>query len=175
MTVPLLVLAVLSVGAGWPLLFDDVQPFAGIASTFRGVINDIPNGHHHPDAHHVVLYTSIGVMLVGALAAYFFYRPSAKDSLAEKVPGAFSALSLIKAVPDTAYGYYVQKVQQRFALFINFLEQILLAGLIVRGVAGLVGLVGMGARALHVGSLHAYVYWFFLGAILMWGFASGLF
>jgi NADH-quinone oxidoreductase subunit L len=42
-------------------------------------------------------------------------------------------------------------------------------------VAGVVGLVGMGARALHVGSIHGYVYWFLIGVLLVWGFASGIF
>jgi len=66
-------------------------------------------------------------------------------------------------------------VQQRFAMLINFLEQIVLAGLIIRGLAGVVGLFGIGARALHVGSLHVYVYWFLLGAVLLWAFATGVF
>lgn len=60
-------------------------------------------------------------------------------------------------------------------MVLNFLEQILLAGLIIRGLAGVVGLFGLGARALHTGSLHTYVYWFLLGAVLLWGFAGGLF
>jgi NADH-quinone oxidoreductase subunit L len=33
--------------------------------------------------------------------------------------------------------------------------------------------VGIGARALHVGSLHAYVYWFLAGAAVLWAFAGG--
>ena len=60
-------------------------------------------------------------------------------------------------------------MQQRFAMLLNFLEQIVLAGLIVRGFAGLVGLVGLGARALHVGSLHVYVYWFLFGVVAALG------
>ena len=45
----------------------------------------------------------------------------------------------------------------------------------VRGLAGVTGLVGLGARALHVGSLHAYVWWFFVGAVVLWGYAAGWF
>jgi NADH-quinone oxidoreductase subunit L len=33
----------------------------------------------------------------------------------------------------------------------------------------------MGARVLHGGKLHVYVYWFLLGVVLLWGFAAGLF
>jgi NADH-quinone oxidoreductase subunit L len=60
-------------------------------------------------------------------------------------------------------------------MLLNFLEQIFLAGLIIRGFAGFVGLIGYGARALYTGSLHTYVYWFLLGAVLLWAFATGFF
>ena len=60
-------------------------------------------------------------------------------------------------------------------MLLNFLEQIFLAGLIIRGFAGFVGLIGYGARALYVGSLHVYVYWFLLGAVVLWAFAAGIF
>ncbi len=33
---------------------------------------------------------------------------------------------------------------------------------------------GRGIRALHTGSLHTYVYWFLLGAVVLWAFAAGL-
>ena len=59
-------------------------------------------------------------------------------------------------------------------MVLNFFEQIFLAGVIVRGLAGVVGLFGMGARALHVGNLNAYVYWFLFGAALLWAFATGV-
>jgi NADH-quinone oxidoreductase subunit L len=41
-------------------------------------------------------------------------------------------------------------------------------------VAGLVGLLGLGARALHVGNANAYAYWFLLGLGALWAFAGGL-
>ncbi len=167
MTAPLLILAVLAVIGGYSLISAN--------SAFAGIFSQLPKSHDHHHAHTVVLGTSIAVMLVGSLSAFFFYKNDSVDSLAIKSPGAFTGLSVLKAFPDDLYNYYVAKIQQRFALFVNFLEQIFLAGLIVRGLAGIVGLFGMGARALHVGSLHAYVYWFLIGAVLVWGFASGLF
>jgi NADH-quinone oxidoreductase subunit L len=165
MTLPLIVLAVLAVAGGYSFILDN--------GAFSNVFNDVPDSQNHHHAHTVVFATSIGVMLLGALSAYFFYKPAPVDTLAMKSPGVFGGLSFLKTFPDDLYNYYVAKIQQRFALFVNFLEQIFLAGLLVRGLAGIVGLFGMGARALHVGSLHAYVYWFLIGAVLMWGFASG--
>jgi NADH-quinone oxidoreductase subunit L len=41
-------------------------------------------------------------------------------------------------------------------------------------VAGGTGLAGLAARALHTGSLHAYVYWFLAGAVLLWAIATGV-
>jgi NADH-quinone oxidoreductase subunit L len=167
MTLPLIVLAVLSVVGGLSFILDN--------HAFSTIFQQVPDGHNHPHAHNVVFATSIGVMLLGSLSAYFFYKPAPVDTLATKSSGLFGGLSFLKSFPDDLYNYYVAKIQQRFALFVNFLEQIFLAGLLVRGFAGIVGLFGMGARALHVGSLHAYVYWFLFGTALVWGFASGLF
>ncbi|MDR0901650.1 MAG: NADH-quinone oxidoreductase subunit L, partial [Opitutaceae bacterium] len=65
--------------------------------------------------------------------------------------------------------------QQRFALVLNFIDQFIIGGLIVRGLAAVTGLLGMGARALHVGSVHAYVYWFLLGVARVWAAATGVF
>ena len=108
------------------------------------------------------------------LAAFAIYKPAATDGLAQKSPGIFAGIAALKASFDRMYDYYVAKVQQRFAMLLNFLEQILLAGVIVRGLAGIVGLFGLGARTLHVGNVNAYAYWFLLGAAVLWAFAAGI-
>ena len=64
----------------------------------------------------------------------------------------------------------VEALSLRMMLLIA--EQILIGGLIIRGFAGFAGLVGMGLKALHVGSLHQYVYWFIGGLALFWAFAG---
>ena len=88
------------------------------------------------------------------------------------MPGLFALLTLAKESFDLAYGWWIAKVQQRFASVLDFLDHILISGL-VRLLAGFVGLFGLGARGLHVGSLHAYVYWFLLGVVFLWAFVSG--
>ena len=82
------------------------------------------------------------------------FRPSWKsaDALAVKSPALFGSLSALKGSFDTAYDYYVAKVQQRFALLLNWLEQVFLSGLVIRGAAGLAGQFGIFARRLHVGN-----------------------
>jgi NADH-quinone oxidoreductase subunit L len=164
MTLPLVLLAALSVAGGYTVIY---------GNAFDGVWSLIPVAHGAD--HTKVLIVSVLVMVLGAGAALLLYKPAASDALEAKSPALFGALSALKAFFDGAYNYYVAKVQQRFALFVNFLEQIFLAGVIVRGLAGVVGLIGLGARALHIGSLHAYVYWFLLGAAFLWAMAAGIF
>ena len=138
LTLPLVVLAILSVFGGYTALYPKV---------FSEVFVLIPIAHGTD--HMVILITSVAVTVIGAAAALVFYKSAATD--------------------------YVDKVQQRFALVLNFLEQIFLAGLIVRGLAGIVGLVGLGARGLHVGRLNVYLYWFLLGLVILWIYANEIF
>jgi NADH-quinone oxidoreductase subunit L len=166
MTLPLMLLAALSISGGYAAIYGKIGgPMLGI----------IPDAHNDASAHLIILATSIAVTVIGAAVAWIFYPASHEDALEAKATGVFGSLVRFKESFDTIYDYYVGKVQQRFAMLLNFLEQILLAGFIIRGLAGLVGLVGIGARALHVGSLHGYVYWFLLGTVLLWAFATGMF
>jgi NADH-quinone oxidoreductase subunit L len=164
MWLPLVLLAVLAIGGGYTMVFGKL---AG------SVAELVP--HAHGSDHMTILIVSLAVMIVGAAAAWIFYKPAKEDTLEAKSGGAYRGLVGFKESFDDAYGYYVAKIQQRFAMLVNFVEQIFLAGLIIRGFAGLVGLVGLGARALHVGNLHDYVYWFLLGVAVLWGVAAGLF
>jgi NADH-quinone oxidoreductase subunit L len=164
LTLPLVVLAVLSVVGGYTAIYP---------KGFEEVFALIPAAHG--PAHTVILLTSIAVMSVGLIAALFLYKNAPTDSLAQKSPGLFGSLTALRNSFDALYGYYVAKVQQRFAILLNYLEQIFLSGFIIRGLAGVVGLFGLGGRALHVGSLHAYVYWFLFGVVALWLFAAGVF
>ena len=164
---PLAILAVLSVFGGYGWFYTSV--FGG---AFEGIFDLVPEAHGMD--HTVVLITSLVVLVVGALTAFVLYQPERNDALARKAPGLFATLAALKLSFDRIYDYYVAKVQQRVAMLLNFLEQILLAGVIVRGLAGIIGLFGLGARALHVGNANAYAYWFLLGAAALWAFAAGV-
>jgi NADH-quinone oxidoreductase subunit L len=163
LTLPLVVLAILAVIAGYTAFYPKV---------FAGVFELIPEAHGSD--HTIILITSLFVLLVGAGVGYVLYKPASTDALQQRAPGLFALLSS-KLWFDELYTYYIDKVQQRFAMLLNYLEQIFLAGVIIRGFAGLVGLVGLGTRKLHVGRIDAYVYWFLFGIVGLWLFAVGVF
>ena len=161
MTLPLVVLGALSVIGGYEAIY---------GGHFDGVLKQI--AHPHGGDHTTILGVSLFVMLSGAGAAFLFYKPAADDTLQSKAPGAFAALAALQMSFDVAYDYYVAKVQQRFAMLLNYIDLIGISGIIVRGTAGVTGLVGLATRSLHTGSLHAYVYWFLGGAVVLWFLAS---
>ena len=161
MTVPLVTLALLSLVGGYSAIY---------GGHFDGVLKQV--AHPHGGDHVTILVVSLIVMIVGAGAALLYYQPASEDTLATKSPGAFAALAGLQKSFDVAYDAYVAKVQQRFALLLNYIDLIGISGVVVRGAAGLTGLVGLAARALHTGSLHAYVYWFLGGSVVLWFLAT---
>jgi NADH-quinone oxidoreductase subunit L len=164
MTLPLVVLAILSIVGGYHFFF------AKLAGSLAGWVPEA-----HGTAHIVILVVSLTVVIVGAGSAWLLYAPAPADSLQAKAPLAFGGLVRLKESFDDVYDYYVAKVQDRFALLLNFLDRVFLAGVVIPGLTGLTKLLGYSVRALHVGNLHAYVYWFLLGVALLWGFATGVF
>jgi len=162
LTLPLVVLALLAIVGGYAGFYPKV---------FTGVFELIPEAHG--SVHTTVLITSLIVLILGAGSALLFYKPSENDALEERSPGLFRLFSS-KLWFDEIYQWYIDKVQQRFALLLNFLEQIFLAGFVVRGFAGVVGLFGLGARSLHLGKLNVYLYWFMGGIVILWLFATGV-
>jgi NADH-quinone oxidoreductase subunit L len=168
MVIPLVLLAIGAALGGYGFFYDTL-----LGGAFRGVLEAVPEPHG--TSHWMMVTIGTGAMLVGLFSALMFYQPAAIDALQARVPVIFGGLTFAKEFFDRLYGYYVAKVQQRFAMLLNLLEQIFLSGWLIRGGAGTVGLLGMGARVLHGGKLHVYVYWFLLGVVLLWGFAAGLF
>lgn len=114
------------------------------------------------------------LVILGVIATYFFYgRSQPTDRLQRTAPALYGALEK-HGWFDDVYDCYVAKVQQPFANFIAVLDSVLISGLLVRGSAGLAGLIGMVARSLHTGNLQTYVYWFLAGLVLFGAFALGL-
>ncbi|MBC2605959.1 NADH-quinone oxidoreductase subunit L [Pelagicoccus albus] len=162
MTVPLILLAILAVVGGFGFIYPEaLKPIIEAGE-------HIAHGEHHTL---IAMYGGVA-WLVGLAAAFFFFRAGASEDPFKKMLGPVYAVLEKKFFFDELYNFYIAKIQQRVALTLHFLEQIALSGLIIRGAAGVAGLVGIGLKSLHVGSLHQYVYWFIAGLALFWFFAG---
>ena len=165
MTIPLCLLAIGSVLGGFVWAYPRaLKPIIELGES-------VAHGEHHT----VVAIFSVVAWTVGLVGAWLIYRGGAeKDSLESSAKPVYRVLNE-KFYFDQVYDWYVAKVQQPVAMTLHFLEQIALSGLIIRGMAGVAGLIGIGLRSLHVGSLHNYVYWFIGGLVLFWVLAIGIF
>jgi NADH-quinone oxidoreductase subunit L len=164
---PLVLLAALAAVGGYRGLYP---------TAFAGVLALVPEAEGA--AHGVVLVTSLIVLLVGAGTALALYTPAGagepEDALARRAPGLFGLLGATQTSFDRLYDYYVAKVQQRFAMVLNFIDVVGLSGVVIRGGAGLAELLGFGARATFTGRINTYVYWFLAGVAVLWAMAAGL-
>jgi NADH-quinone oxidoreductase subunit L len=171
MGAPLAALALLAAVGGYFGLHPGA--FSGAFAGVFGLVHEAAGA-----AASVILATSLGILLAAVGISFAVYRPArasaAGDAVETGAPDLFAALVALKDSFDRVYDYFIRKIQQRLAMLLNFIDIIGLAGLLIRGGAGLVGMVGLGARALHVGRLSSYVYWFLAGVVVLWLFASGV-
>ncbi len=170
MLLPLIVLAALAVAGGWLQLWPEY-----LAQFIQGGKEALQRDQPAYTAmHHTVLIWGSAAWIVGLVGSLGFYRAGARQDRLEQ--NAKPLYEFIKARLwfDELYGFYVAKIQQRLALLLSFLDIFLIKGVCMRGSAGLVGLVGACTRALHIGTIHAYVYWFLAGLLLLWAVASGM-
>ena len=75
----------------------------------------------------------------------FYGRGSSDDHLQLKFPKVFAFLKGRLWI-DEIYETYVNTIQKPFAEFLSFADEVILRGIIVRGGAGLVGILGIGFR-----------------------------
>jgi NADH-quinone oxidoreductase subunit L len=162
LTAPLVLLAVLSAVGGYTGAYPRV---------FEGVFTLIPEAAG--SARLVILVTSLFVLAVGAGTAIAFYGTDGSDALEVRSPALFGFLGALRGSFDRVYDWYVAKFQQRVAIALNYLDIVVLAGAVVRGVAGVAEIVGFGVRSLHTGRLSNYVYWFLGGVVILWAYAAG--
>lgn len=160
---PLLVLAVCSVTGGYAVAYPEV---------LQAIIRDwVP--HPHGADHTLMVAISAVASLAGLGLAFLLYGAGASEDRLQKHVPAIYGLARSRFFFDEIYLYYVRKVQDRVADIVGFLDTLLISGLMVRGTAAVAGLLGMGARRLHTGSVATYVWWFFAGLVLFGAYAGG--
>ncbi len=169
MLISLVALAILSIAGGWIGFWPDQ-----LGELIRADLEYLHHMEGYDAMHHTILIAGSAAWVVGLLGSFFFYGAGAKsDRLAEKIKPLYDFLAA-RLWFDEIYGFYVSKIQQRFADFLSFIDLFVIKGLFVRGSAGAVGLASVCAKSLHLGSIHGYVYWFLAGVVIFWAFAAGL-
>jgi NADH-quinone oxidoreductase subunit L len=160
---PLVVLAVFSIGGGYMVLYPQAIQ--------EVMANWVP--HPHGADHILMIAISAVASILGLALARIYYGVGSKtDKLETSLPVAY-AISKSRFYFDEVYGYYVKKVQDRFADIIGFLDTLLISGVMVRGTAAIAGLLGIAVRRMHTGSVATYVWWFFVGLVLFGAYAGG--
>ena len=165
MTGPLIVLAVLSVIGGYHAIF----PVA-IVEVLMSDIHRVEG----MDNHLWMIILGTFAWVVGALTARKLYNGVGQtDPLASKFPGFF-ALCRSKLFFDDIYNFYIKRIQDPFARFVEVMELLFISGLMVRGMAGIAGIFGLIGKACYIGKIHAYALWFILGTLGFLAYAAGL-
>lgn len=163
MVVPLLILAMLSVIGGYEWFF---------GHHFALVTQAIP--HAEGSFKTLMILTGTVFSVGGIVLAWLIWNPNkTTDTLESGMPVLFKALAS-RLYIDALYDWYVEKIQDRVALILSFLDQLLISGFMVRGTAGIVGLFGILSRSLHVGNLGGYVFWFAAGVLVLGAIAFGV-
>ena len=166
MTAPLLVLAFLSVIGGYHALFPDA--IVGAAVPDLTVVAGMDN-------HLWMIVLGTLAWIIGIVGAKNLYgKVGQTDPLAAKAP-AFFALCRSKLFFDDIYDFYVRRIQDPFARFIEVMEMLFISGLMVRGSAGIAGLFALLGRACYLGKIHAYAFWFIFGTLGFLAYAVGFF
>ena len=148
MFVPLLVLAVPSIFAGWPFIADATSPLY----------------HHAKFEFGVPLLASILAVAAGAAGAYILYYNKDEDKLS-KYPAA--KLFANRFYIDEAYDKVVQYAINLKAATIAVLDEFLIGGLLVGGLTRLTATVGQLFNRLQNGSLQTYTLIMGIGIVLV--------
>ncbi len=135
MTVPLLVLAVPSVLAGY----------------FNA---------HAPNP--LVLAASLVVVVFGMLVANSVYSGAKADPLPSKL-GLLAKAVRNRFWFDEVYQWFIDKVQENLAKLADAIDRWVIAGLLVRGAHGTTELAGRVLRLAQTGNLQTYAFWFAAG------------
>ena len=165
MTGPLIILALLSILGGYYSLYP--ARLGSYLSMDLEVVSALP---HHMWM--IVLGTS--AWIIGLFYARLIYgKVDDIDPLSSRFP-AFFEICQSKLFFDEIYRFYVDKIQDPVARFLEVMELLLVSGLMVRGSAGVAALLSIIAKACYVGKIHIYAFWFMLGTLGFLIYSSGL-
>ncbi|MBX3731310.1 MAG: NADH-quinone oxidoreductase subunit L [Verrucomicrobiae bacterium] len=166
MTVPLLLLAVPSVGLGWlPLgsylrhaLIPGSEPHAadGASDVFFEPFNHSPLG----------AFLGLGMIVFGLSIAFVAYQGAAADPMPARLPRLSRALRN-RLYFDEVYSATALALHDGIAALTNGVDRWVVQGFLVRGLSGAVDLFGRALRLVQTGNLQTYLFLFVAGVALV--------
>jgi len=144
MTLPLILLALLSVFGGG----------LGIKSFLSADANSNHEGHY------LVMGISVALLIMGVLAGAGLYWKSEKEPVSIKLLAG-------KFYFDEIYRQFLVRGQQSWARLLDWIDRWIIGGVLVRGISALGSLGGEVLRLVQAGNLHAYVFFFVLGILVL--------
>lgn len=172
MTIPLIVLGVLSVIGG----FIGIPHSLGGSNKFEGFLSFVfetghPSAHettHAVSTEYILMIGSIIVVLASIFVAHRFYiqNPETPKKLAEKYKAPYRLL-FNKYYVDEFYGKVMVNSLLSLALFLWKSFDVLVIDGIVNGIASVVNGLGLVIRKTQTGYLRNYALFLILGAILI--------
>lgn len=161
MTIPLGILALLSILSGYSQLWPE-----SLRGIFDADLHLIHSSIHKLGLTYpfIALHTALGVLGFG-LAFYVYRLKATKGPKALHEGPIYQALCDGLGI-DAIYNRYIV-LQQKAAKCFYFLDLALIGGLMMRGTAGLFALCSMAFKRVHSGSLQNYLYHFLAGFLLL--------
>lgn len=147
MSLPLIALAVMGLIAGFPFIAAHLSP----AYKDSGALVHI----------NLISIVSVIALVVGSLAGFVLYNGKEKDPIS--VP-LFRNRFYLDAIYEKGL---VKYLQDSFATIVQFIDEILINGLIVGGLSRLAESTGNLFRKAQSGNLQAYAFTFGLGVLLL--------
>ena len=169
MTIPLIVLAILSAIGGFINLPHALGGHAGFAAW----LNPILNGHQHAEVDAsmelMLMSASVGVAIIGIAAAYLTYAsgqsiPANDESINKSF---LSRLVYNKFYVDEAYNLAIVQPLSILSYIFHFLVDYFIIDLAVNIVAKSVQVLGRGLRYIQSGSVSVYMFAMVAGIVLI--------
>jgi NADH-quinone oxidoreductase subunit L len=170
MTVPLIVLGVLSVAAGWIGLPGSANLIGGFLSGVMGFAG-VAAGHGGEEgsvAHNMVIGASVAAAVVGWAAAYLCYvkRPELPAVWAQRLPTLYQA-SLNKWYVDEIYDRLVVRPTVRLAGAMWRGIDVRVIDGTVNGIGSMLRWLGREAQAIQTGQLQHYALFMVIGLVVL--------
>ncbi|MEE2714790.1 MAG: NADH-quinone oxidoreductase subunit L [Verrucomicrobiota bacterium] len=147
MVVPLVILALLSIGLGWG--------FIGLSDFTEGFSKWKDLAAHSDAAHNAAEIAGTLAVAIGLIAGWKIYHCAENDPLPDKLKDAAQWMS-DKFYLDELYGFLNQWTQEKLSFAADWFDRWIIAGLGVKGTSGAVDITGCLLRLFQTGNVQTY-------------------